>query len=264
MARAQAAPYVPTRCAIVPTILEPSARALRRTRERSCHSMSASDASTSNSRLRYAVDETPSEGLTIGLSLQVVTPRADRDHSRPDHRAERGGPSRGGGMGGVRRAGRQRTLDDPAGPADGSGRRRLCPLHGHVRRLHRRVDGGRGHGRPAAARDARGGVGPGAVLLLRPPVVVPPAGHADGRRHGDHADRRQPVSDHHQHADGGSRRGSTPARRAGRWRPWRPSRPSPSSRSTLAARPACGRRSSAFWSGRSSPPRPACWTGRRC
>ena len=35
--------------------------------------MSASDASTSNSRLRYAVDETPSEGLTIGLSLQVVT-----------------------------------------------------------------------------------------------------------------------------------------------------------------------------------------------
>ena len=35
--------------------------------------MSASDTSTSNSRLRYAVDETPSEGLTIGLSLQVVT-----------------------------------------------------------------------------------------------------------------------------------------------------------------------------------------------
>ena len=35
--------------------------------------MSASDTSISNSRLRYAVDETPSEGLTIGLSLQVVT-----------------------------------------------------------------------------------------------------------------------------------------------------------------------------------------------
>ncbi|MCY4633128.1 MAG: hypothetical protein OXG04_01235 [Acidobacteria bacterium] len=35
--------------------------------------MSASDTSTSNSRLRYAVDETPSEGLTLGLSLQVVT-----------------------------------------------------------------------------------------------------------------------------------------------------------------------------------------------
>ena len=29
--------------------------------------------SASNPRLRYAVDETPSEGLTIGLSLQVVT-----------------------------------------------------------------------------------------------------------------------------------------------------------------------------------------------
>ncbi len=29
--------------------------------------------STSNSRLRYAVDETPSDGLTLGLSLQVVT-----------------------------------------------------------------------------------------------------------------------------------------------------------------------------------------------
>ena len=35
--------------------------------------MNASDTSTSNSRLRYAVDETPSEGLTLGLSLQVVT-----------------------------------------------------------------------------------------------------------------------------------------------------------------------------------------------
>ena len=28
---------------------------------------------TSDSRLRYAVDETPSDGLTLGLSLQVVT-----------------------------------------------------------------------------------------------------------------------------------------------------------------------------------------------
>ena len=35
--------------------------------------MNASDTSTSNARLRYAVDETPSEGLTIGLSVQVVT-----------------------------------------------------------------------------------------------------------------------------------------------------------------------------------------------
>ncbi len=35
--------------------------------------MSEAHGSASNSRLRYAVDETPSEGLTIGLSLQVVT-----------------------------------------------------------------------------------------------------------------------------------------------------------------------------------------------
>jgi NCS2 family nucleobase:cation symporter-2/xanthine permease XanP len=35
--------------------------------------MTESQGSTSNSRLRYAVDEMPSEGLTIGLSLQVVT-----------------------------------------------------------------------------------------------------------------------------------------------------------------------------------------------
>ena len=35
--------------------------------------MSEPQGPPSNSRLRYAVDETPSEGLTIGLSLQVVT-----------------------------------------------------------------------------------------------------------------------------------------------------------------------------------------------
>ena len=35
--------------------------------------MSEAQGPASNSRLRYAVDETPSEGLTIGLSLQVVT-----------------------------------------------------------------------------------------------------------------------------------------------------------------------------------------------
>ena len=35
--------------------------------------MSEPQGSASNTRLRYAVDETPSEGLTIGLSLQVVT-----------------------------------------------------------------------------------------------------------------------------------------------------------------------------------------------
>ncbi len=35
--------------------------------------MSEPQGPPSNSRLRYAVDETPSEGLTLGLSLQVVT-----------------------------------------------------------------------------------------------------------------------------------------------------------------------------------------------
>ena len=35
--------------------------------------MSEPQGSTSSSRLRYAVDETPSEGLTLGLSLQVAT-----------------------------------------------------------------------------------------------------------------------------------------------------------------------------------------------
>ena len=35
--------------------------------------MSEPQGSTSSSRLRYAVDETPSDGLTLGLSLQVVT-----------------------------------------------------------------------------------------------------------------------------------------------------------------------------------------------
>ena len=35
--------------------------------------MSEPQGPVSNSRLRYAVDETPSEGLTLGLSLQVVT-----------------------------------------------------------------------------------------------------------------------------------------------------------------------------------------------
>ena len=35
--------------------------------------MSEPQGPTSNSRLRYAVDETPSEGLTLGLSLQVAT-----------------------------------------------------------------------------------------------------------------------------------------------------------------------------------------------
>ena len=35
--------------------------------------MSEAQRSASNAHLRYAVDETPSEGLTIGLSLQVVT-----------------------------------------------------------------------------------------------------------------------------------------------------------------------------------------------
>ena len=35
--------------------------------------MSEPRGSSSNSRLRYAVDETPSEALTLGLSLQVTT-----------------------------------------------------------------------------------------------------------------------------------------------------------------------------------------------
>ncbi len=35
--------------------------------------MSGPERTTSNSRLRYAVDEIPSDGLTLGLSLQVVT-----------------------------------------------------------------------------------------------------------------------------------------------------------------------------------------------
>ena len=35
--------------------------------------MSEPQGPTSNFRLRYAVDETPSEGLTLGLSLQVAT-----------------------------------------------------------------------------------------------------------------------------------------------------------------------------------------------
>ena len=215
--------------------------------------MSEPQGSTSSSRLRYAVDETPSVGLTLGLGLQVATVILTGIILIPIIVLNAAGYPEGLEWAVFAALVVKRSRHHPAGPAGGTDRGRLCPLHGHVRCVHRRVGGGGGGGRPVAARDPRGRLVAGTVLLFRAVVGLPPAHHPHGGRHRDHADRRQPVSHHDGHAGGG-----TPRRRPRFAEPaaGRPSRAFATivlvSLYAGGARPGCELPSSASWRGPSS------------
>ena len=103
-------------------------------------------------------------------------------------------------MGRVRDAPRERARHDAAGAPDRRIRRGLSPLHGHVRRVHRRVYGGGRRRRPAPCRDPGGVFRAHSVPVLGPPLAVSPPDHAHRRGHRHPPPRGDGVSHRDRHA----------------------------------------------------------------
>ena len=107
-------------------------------------------------------------------------------------------------VGRLRRSSGQRHHLGVAGASGRADRRRLCPRHGHLGRLHRNLRRRRRPGRPGHARDPGGDLIPFPVPARVAIVAAAANPYAHRRRHGDHADPGHGDAHRLRHADTGA------------------------------------------------------------